>query len=188
MADEHNNEAFAYFYFNRNDECRSTPSAALRSLVRQLSVTSDGAAMQHVLLQLYRGKRRLGLAADRLHDDEAKQLLRQFADVYPQTTLVIDALDECDEMSRMSFVDVLESLVLQAEKPIKVFLSSRLDRDIQHRFNSLPNVAIRATDNAEDIAKFVEAEISCRLYWSQKISRDLREEIVRTLCDKSKGM
>jgi hypothetical protein len=71
---------------------------------------------------------------------------------------------------------------------VKFFISSRLDRDIAERFETGPNVAITATDNADDIARCKEAELAEHQQWSRKLSDALRKEIVRTLCAKSGGM
>ncbi len=139
-------------------------------------------------MQLYKAKRQRGLADASLHEAEAKQLLHQFVDVYPQTTIVIDALDECDAMTRMGLVKALDGLVRGAGRPIKIFISSRLDQDIAERFRGGPNVAISALDNRDDIARFAEAEMASRPEWSGKILDVLRAEIVQTLCKESNGM
>ncbi len=49
LVDRRNNEGFAYFYCNRNDDSRSTPSAVLRSFLRKLSLSADGQAVQREL-------------------------------------------------------------------------------------------------------------------------------------------
>jgi hypothetical protein len=188
LQNQPNNEGYAYFYFNRNDASRQHPSAALCSLVRQLALSPDGEAVQQALMLLYKEKHKRAFAAECLHDGDAEQLLRQFLDAYPQTTFVFDALDECDAQTRMSFVSMLEGLACNAAKPVKIFISSRLDSDIAERFKTGPNVAITATDNADDIARYVEAELVKRRQWTEKLSDDLQKEIVRTLCAKSKGM
>ncbi len=188
LKSQPNNEGFAYFYFNRNDATRQKPSGALCSFVRQLALSADGEAVQHALMQLYRENRKRALAVDRLHDNDAEKLLRQFVDVYPQTTLVLDALDECDAAARVHFVDMLDGLTRAASKPVKIFISSRQDRDIVERFDGGPNVAITATDNADDIAKYVEAELARQPQWTKKFSKALRDDIVRILCEKSQGM
>jgi hypothetical protein len=188
LKSQPNNEAFAYFYFNRNDPNRCNPSAALCSLTRQLSLTADGRGMHSALVRLYKSKLTRGMALDKIDDEAATQLLREFVDAFPQTTLVLDALDECDEAVRMEFVDLLESLARDATKPIKIFISSRLDSDITERLKGGPNVAITATDNQNDITVFVEAEIAKRPLWKQKLSEQLRSEVVHTLCVRSRGM
>jgi Cdc6-like AAA superfamily ATPase len=190
LADQPNNEAFAYFYFNRNDPSRHSPPAALCSLVRQLSVSAKDQALPHALAQLYLNKKRQQreLAEDCLHEVDAAQLLCQLADVFPQTTLVLDALDECDAETRLSLVNLLEELVRKASRPVKILISSRLDQDIRQRYESGPNVAIRAVDNQDDISQYVKAKMVERPDWSGNLSSSLREEIVQTLTDKSEGM
>ncbi len=102
LASQRNDEVFTYFYFNCNDSNCCTPSAALCSLTRQLSVTTDGGAMHSTLMQLYASKRPRGIASAQIHDDAARGLLRQFVDSFAQTTLVIDALNEFIEAERMA--------------------------------------------------------------------------------------
>jgi Cdc6-like AAA superfamily ATPase len=183
-----NHEGFTYFYSNCNDDSRLTPSAVLRSFLRQLSSSANGQAVQHELAQLYNSNKQRGFPESWLPDTEARHLLRRFTACYPQTTLIFDALDDCDEQTRMPFVDYLEDLTCSAAKPIKVFISSRLDGDIKERFESGPNVAITATEKADDIARFVEAEIAARPQWNRKLSASTHEKIVWTLCEKDNGM
>jgi hypothetical protein len=130
LAGQHNDEAFAYLYINRNDSSRWSPSAALCSLARQLALSAKGQALQRTLVQLYKAKRQCGMADSILHEAKAKQLLNHFIDVYPQTTIVLDALDECDAKTRMGLVKTLDGLVRGAGWPIKIFMSSRLYQDI----------------------------------------------------------
>jgi hypothetical protein len=61
--------------------------------VRQLSTTPQGHAPQQPLLELYRQHRARGLAAARPRRADCERLLFRFVDAYPQTTLVLDALD-----------------------------------------------------------------------------------------------
>jgi hypothetical protein len=188
LASQRNDEAFAYYYFNRNDTSRQNASAALCSLVRQLSVTLDGQAMQQSLVELYKSKHQRGLAEACLHEAEAKQLLHQFVDSYPQTTIVLDALDECDMKTRTSFIILLQDVARSGAKPIKIFVSSRLDQDIKQRLKREPNLAIRAVDYQDDIVRFVEAEMAGEPHWSEKVPDYLRQEIAQTLRDQSRGM
>jgi ankyrin repeat protein len=190
LASRPNDEAFAYFYFNRNDSSRRSPPAALCSLVRQLSVLTSDRGLPQALVQLYYGKkqRQRELAEDCLHEADAAHLLRQLAEVFPQTTLVLDALDECDSETRLSLVNLLDELVRSAGRPVKIFISSRLDEDIRQRYKRRPNLAIRAVDNQDDIARYVKATMAGRPDWSGKVSHSLRQEIVQTLMDRSEGM
>jgi ankyrin repeat domain-containing protein 50 len=188
LESHQNDEALAYFYCDRNQTDRRNPVSILRSFVRQLSTTRNGDAIQPSLIQFYTQKRQKGFASENLNIEETESLLHQFIGIYPQTTLVLDALDECDPQTRARFIEVLDNLLQQSSKPIKIFISSRPDSDIKHRFESGPNVGIRATDNQEDIAKFLATKIEKQERWRNKISVGLREEVVQTLRDKSQGM
>jgi len=72
---------------------------------------------------------------------------------------------------------------------VKIFISSRPDRDIKRRFERGPNVDIKATDNRGDIAKFVDDKLNNSPEdWRNSINPDLKREICETLVDKSEGM
>ncbi len=186
---QRSDEGFAYFYFDRNDPDRCGASSAVCSLVRQLSVTADGNALQPELVELYRDKQRSNCASNGLHDDEAVRLLHSFVDRCPQMTLVFDALDESDKSTRKWLMDLLESVMQQRQNTrVKVFISSRLFDDIQRRLESGPNVSIAATDNLSDIAKFVFTQMKNQPQWRQKLSAEIQHEILDTLREKSEGM
>ncbi len=101
---------------------------------------------------------------------------------------MIDALDECDSKTRQSLVSLLDKLVRTSGRPVKIFFSSRLDEDIRRRYDQGPNLAIRAVDNKDDIARFVQATMANQPDWSEAVSESLQGEIVQTLLDKSEGM
>jgi predicted NACHT family NTPase len=65
-----------------------------------------------------------------------REQLLESVNLYPKTTIVLDALDECDPKSRRHLVDAIELLLQQSGRPLKVFISSRPDRDIRERFLS----------------------------------------------------
>jgi ankyrin repeat domain-containing protein 50 len=116
-----------------------------------------------------------------------KQQLLESVNFYPKTTLVLDALDECEPESRWRLVETIGDLMSKSKRPLKVFVSSRPNGDIREFFASRPNVEIQATDNQDDIKKFVNEEIVKHRRWN-KISPSLREEVVRILLDRSSGM
>ena len=74
-----------------------------------------------------------------------------------------------------------------SKRPLKVFISSRPDGDIRDQFGSRPNIEVQATDNQADIVKFVNKEIAKHRRWG-KMSKLLREDIVKTLLDLGNGM
>lgn len=180
-----NNEGFAFFYCNRNEEERRKPLSVLRSYVRQLStaVRSPG-HMRKQLRDLCRETRRNG---SDLGLDACKQQLLESVNLYSKTTLVLDALDECEPESREQLVNMMQHLLTESKKPLKVFISSRPDGDIRDCFASVPTIEIQATNNQDDIEKFVNEEIVKHRRWDG-ISPSLREEVVTTLLGRSGGM
>ena len=121
--------------------------------------------------------------------EESRAVLAELFRVYPKITLVVDALDECDKETRSDFLDILDKLIRESQKPTKLFISSRRDRDIKHRFENGLNLEITATDNQDDITKFVKHKIATsRKYWQDEIGIELKELITETLINKSGGM
>ncbi|KAI9781928.1 MAG: hypothetical protein M1816_002151 [Peltula sp. TS41687] len=186
---QRNDEALAYFYCDRNQMDRQDSPSVLRSFVRQLSTTRTGDAIQPSLVQLYQQKKQTGFASGILDMKECVDLLLQYVNTYPQTTLILDALDECDPRTRKQLIDALDDILARSLKPIKLFISSRPDEDIKYRFETGPNVGIEATDNQDDINKFVTTKIEENdKIRRNKLSNELKEDIVSTLSHKSQGM
>ena len=108
------------------------------------------------------------------------------------TTIVIDALDECDLSSRADILESLNQVVEESAGLIKILISSRNDRAITCHLEGFPNITINAHDNLTDIAKFVDHEVetmikSKKLLWG-KVSAELRKLIKETLCERADGM
>ena len=180
-----NHEGFAFFYCNRNEKSRRQPLSVLQSYVRQLStVTSNPEHMQTKLRKLCNEMEQNG---SDLRFDTCRQLILESVNLYPKTTLVVDALDECEPESRWQLVRMIEDLLLQSERPLKVFISSRPDGDIRDCFLARPSIQIQATDNQHDIEKFVNEQIDKPRQWG-KVSASLRRDIVKIVLDRCNGM
>ncbi|KAK3369443.1 ankyrin repeat-containing domain protein [Lasiosphaeria ovina] len=131
--------------------------------------------------------RELKLKGSDLSFETCREQLLESVNLYPKTTIVLDALDECKPESRYRLVDTIDFLMANARHPLRVFISSRPDADIRDRFLSRPHIAIQATDNQDDIEKFVNKEIAKHLRWN-KMSPALRGDILKTLLNQSSGM
>jgi hypothetical protein len=116
-----------------------------------------------------------------------KQQLLESVNLYPKTTLVLDALDECEPHLRSRLIEMIELILSKSNRPLKVFISSRPDSDIRESFLSRPSVEIQAMENRGDIEKFVNQEIVKHGRWN-KMSPSLREDIVKTLLGGSGDM
>ncbi|KLJ12837.1 hypothetical protein EMPG_12155 [Blastomyces silverae] len=180
-----NDEGFAFFYCNRNESIRREPLAVLRSFVRQLSSTVNYQHSIQKRVREYYLRSRQGASEPTIR--ECKELLLELINIYPKTTLILDALDECEERSRTVLFELFDYLVTKAAKPVKVFISSRPDIDIKNTFRSHANIRIQASDNDDDISKFVKSEITRHPRWN-KMSVELRNDIIKTLQQGSQGM
>lgn len=162
----------------------------LGSFVRQLSLSCHGNSMESSIIGLYKDKQKKGFASGQLTLKECQDALLQLCRVYRQTTLVLDALDECDRNTRDRLMNTMEMLVRESPNMVKVLFSSRPDLDIKDRFEGGSNLVIQATDNQTDISMFVEDAIlrSSPSGWRKRIPLALQTDICETLIDKSDGM
>ncbi|KAL8753882.1 MAG: hypothetical protein Q9199_004733 [Rusavskia elegans] len=122
-----------------------------------------------------------------LSDNEITSLLTELIQHrYKKVTLIVDALDECDVKARALLLDVLSKLTYNPESVVKTLVSSRNDPDITNHFLKTPNLSITATDNADDIIKFVSEKISQDLL-SGTASDQLKERVTKDLNQKANG-
>ncbi|KAK2795666.1 hypothetical protein FQN52_003515 [Onygenales sp. PD_12] len=185
LRNDPNHEGIAFFYCNRNDPERREPLAVLRSFVRQLSTTANGQRSMQQRIRQYYNKSREGGSMPTVND--CKELLLELINTYPKTTIILDALDECEEQKRSALVEVVNYFVASASRPVKIFISSRPYIDIRDMFWNHTNIGIQAIDNHDDISKFVNNEIVRHRRWN-KMSTELQKDIVDTLQDRSQGM
>jgi len=166
----------------------------LRSFVRQLStIIHNEGAIQKRLKEYYYGIR---FKASGPTIEDCKDLLLEFINSYPRTTLILDAFDECDKNDREELFLILEYFVAQASKPVKIFVSSRPDYDIKTIFKkgatggniTRAEIEIEETDNRADIVAFVKSQIAKNTFWKNDMPSDLKNDIVKTLRVQSRGM
>lgn len=122
---------------------------------------------------------------------EVQDQLRKLTEIRSHTTIVLDALDECDKSTRIELVNFLNDLAKGSSRLIKIFVASRPDLDLRIEFKTGLNVEIRAHDNGEDIDMYVEdaiTNINGPLFWRKGITNELRETVCRTLVSEADGM
>ena len=149
-----------YFYCSRNsgEPGRSDPAAILSSIVRQLSCAEPGLPLLPPVIEKYE-KKGQGFISRGLRIEECCELITELIEYYPMTTIVIDALDECDPEKRDMLLDAMESLLHNSSLGLlKVFLSSRDDQDIVCTLREYPNLDLVSSRNSPDIEAFVREE------------------------------
>lgn len=187
--------ALAYFYCNYKEAQRRDPGSILRSLVKQLCLLSPGeqSSFPVPVSSVYRKRQKDADLSNLLSVSECKDLLISLSAGFLRTTIIVDALDECDKDTRGSLFKVLEKVVsISKNNPVKVFVTSRDDGDLRKRFENSPNVYIQERDNSGDINNYIKTEIAECIRRKElldgKVSTELQERIVGTLESGARGM
>lgn len=109
------------------------------------------------------------------------------------TTIIIDALDECDPSKRPDLLEAFEQILHESSNLVKIFVSSRDDQDIFFQLQTYPSMEISSDRNLDDITRFVKIETN-RLVQKQKLLRyskakkEMEELIVKTVIAGAAGM
>ncbi|KAI0477823.1 hypothetical protein GGR56DRAFT_428352 [Xylariaceae sp. FL0804] len=180
-------EGLAYFFCDRNQHDYQDPACVLRSLVRQLSFSQEG--VMSCTRSKYTERQEKGFALDELTLDECQTLLGELTKRRPRTTIILDGLDECDPKRRAVLIENLVSIVEHSTPAVvKMFIASRDDDDIKNRYACGNNLEIRATDNQKDIDKYVEEKMRVAEWLQERMSPEIRREVLSTFREKSQGM
>lgn len=160
----------------------------MQSYVQQLSVSPQQGAVHQSLIDLYKKNQRKGGSSARLSLAESEDLLLILLKAHSKTVLILDGLDESHQEDRAEFVEILHRLISQSAN-LKILISSRCDDNIKRQLELKPNIGIEATNNRDDIGKFVGERL--RIMDTRRrtpISEALKKEIIKTLLYKSEGM
>ncbi|KAL4894380.1 ankyrin repeat-containing domain protein [Aspergillus ambiguus] len=185
LGDPPKDEGFAFFYCNKNEEDRGNARSIFRSYVRQLSTTPT--SPESIQTELKDACEKARASGSNLSFETCRERIAESLDIYPKTTLVIDAFDECDPESRDLLIDALNNLLSQTKNTVKVFISSRPDPDIQALLAGSTSVSIQASHNQADIQKFLEQELDNLAKKTSFIGR-LKNKIIDKLLDGCQGM
>ena len=175
-----------YFYCSRDaaEPQRSDAAAIFSSIVRQLSCAEPGLPLLPPVVDMYEEKGQ-GFNSRGLQIDDSRDIIMKLIEYYPMTTIIIDALDECNAEEREKLLDAVESLLKDSSFGLlKVFLSSRDDQDIACTLRDYPNVDLVASRNSADIEAFVREETN-RLVKKQRLLRNsnAKEALVALIID-----
>ncbi len=166
-----------YFYCSRSaaEIERTNPDTVIASILRQLSCAQIDNPLPSSLVDKYK-KQGQGFESHGLPLEESLQLTIAMIGDYGMTTIVVDALDECDPNTRQSLLDAFEDILRESAGLVKIFVSSRDDQDIVYTLRGYPNMDISSNKNAADIEVFVEKE-SQRLVQRGRILRNSRAKV-----------
>ena len=186
-------EKLAYFYCNRAEENRQDPLSILNTLIQQLAQTeSEDDKLLKPVVDIYLDRERKGQRSSRLSLGESEELLVKLMDIYPQTTICIDALDEVETKTRIHLLKALKNIIEKSKTLVKIFATTRMDPDILRQFEMFPRIELEPDDNIADIKQFVKTKLQStiddRLLLDGDVSDELKAEICDALCRRSRGM
>lgn len=173
----------SYFYFDFREKSSQRKEAAVGALLLQLCDQLE--TMPLIVDKSFEEHSTKDGQLSALMYSELEALLVAVLQECPPITLVLDALDECQDRQRL-----LDLLVRLADSPTynaKVLVSSRRELDIQDTFDSMPRIQIASDVVDMDIHSYLEYVIKTnrRLH---RLSPSLKETILESLTVGANGM
>lgn len=178
---------------NFAEPARADPNHILRSILMQLSSSDMDTPIREPVVLAYheRVQEARGGQPEVLTLNECTDIILQLLEDNP-TIIVVDALDECDAVLRQDLILSFRRIIEESPSVLKLFLSSRDDRDIVTKMKTASEVYIEATDNRTDIQNFVVYQVKKAIEEERilngMVSERLKGEIIRTLISKASGM
>ncbi|KAJ5524013.1 Aldehyde dehydrogenase C-terminal [Penicillium frequentans] len=177
------------FFCNHAEKNRREALPVLRSLVRQLAAPKSNT---HAARRgLREARKRATDKGSGLGLSECRHQLLDSFNSYPVNTVILDALDEMVNEELVLLIKEINNIISNTRyrTKVKIFVSSRPDEEIEVAFNSSPTVTIQATDNRNDIERFVTNELDEFGRTHPKSVVNLRKEkITEDILDKCDNM
>ena len=129
----------AFFYCARStaEPARAKPVEILCALLKQLCSSTSDQPVKNPVARVYEARKKKAeedcSAIKRLTVEECTSLIIELTKDHP-ATIILDALDECEEITRHELLEALDSIISNSANVVKVFVSSRDDIDIVSTF------------------------------------------------------
>lgn len=183
-------EAFAYFYCIKQEEMRHKPTAILRSIVRQLATgpwnrRNEKIDLHEAITEIWDKHK-----SDEFYNifDDWEKCVLKLVNKYSKTTIVLDALDECDEDDRGILIDLFNTLIARKSPGgiVKIFVATRPEADLKDllRHHTIP---MQERHISGDIATFLAAKTTNHQRWSS-LTDGFKKHITDTLLKRSQDM
>jgi hypothetical protein len=175
-----------YFYFDFTDADKQKPQLMVQSLISQLS--EQCIKMPLALEALYsfsdKGNRQPSL-------DALMNVLQHMLQMFPQSYLILDALDECTDQAEL--MRILGQIAGWQLKEMHVLVTSRRERDIESSLQDIVNRECIICIQSQVIDKDIQTYVRQRLSDDKGLKKwqendEIRQEIEATLMEGSRGM
>lgn len=174
----------AYFYFDFSDKAKQTTFGCLKSIAHQLCEQSEELDEDIVALYDEYNRSPSGLSTEVLVD-----ILALLLSSSRKTYLVVDALDECSEQERDSFLTSHEEIISAASGNYNIFITSRPETGIQRKMDKLHPMRIIVQPEVVDVD--IRAHIRACLAKDDRLkkwSQTIKTEIEDRLTNEANGM
>ena len=137
----------------------------MSTLIQQLTSLRPGEQLQKVVVDEYRSRVQATGRPTPLNLTHGNTLMRALCNIYPQTWIIVDALDECDENTRQSLIHRFLDLVKGCTSLVKIFVTSCLDSDITVTLDSdaifVRSIALQGETSgvSDDMRRIVEGRV-----------------------------
>ncbi|KAL7812088.1 hypothetical protein V8C44DRAFT_329716 [Trichoderma aethiopicum] len=186
LKQSQHDEGFAYFYCQRSGSSMQDPIGVMKSFVRQLAGRAFDSAglVRSSLLERCETAKKDGRG---LAYQDCKDLILESFNMYPKTTIVLDALDESD-ISTHNLGTILVELMEKSKKPVKIFISSRPDREyLENTFGDSRIITLDASNQQEDIERYLQEKLYSTPFFQQR-RLVVQDKIKDVFATKSRGM
>ena len=125
----------AFFYCARStaEPERAKPAEIMGALLRQLASSKPDLPVKEPVAKEYEARRKKARedcsALKKLTVQDCTRLIIDLTKNHP-ATIIVDALDECEESTRHELLEALDDIISNSAEIVKVFVCSRDDIDI----------------------------------------------------------
>ena len=189
QADPEHVGGIAYFYCVRQGQGQSgtDPMVILRSIVRQLASSLDGSSILPPIRRVYDKLRYERPGSGCLSLEECSELLTELTSYHSKTTIILDALDECEKPYEL--LRALKRVAHSRTDQIKLFVSSRLNVRVDSVVILHRKINIQSQGASKDMDIFLHTEVKSR---DRRLLKgrypELEDRLIKVLRDRAQGM
>ncbi|KAL9630328.1 MAG: hypothetical protein Q9164_006474 [Protoblastenia rupestris] len=159
----------------------------LRSLVRQLAWAEDGESLAFPVSYFYQKHSKDRLEDARLSIEEASALLTRLICLSNETTIIIDAMDECAHP--YDLFRSLRTVMAGAKERLRLLVTGRSHVDVSNILTDCTKITLESHDVSADILYYVKNEIKeGPRQLLEKKKPDLEDRLIEILCARAQGM
>ena len=137
----------AYFYCTRDSAEleRADPTQILRCIARQFAYHATASAIRLAAINKYDELTEGGIDDKQLDLNQSATLIVDLTEGLASATIIIDAMDECEDI--LTLLEKLSWILKQAKIPIRMFISSRIEKKVSIGLENLPTLTVEIGDN-----------------------------------------